>query len=347
MEPSDEARQQSPLRQIAVLIPAWKPDERLVELVQALAAADFAAIVVVDDGSGEEYERIFARVRGIPSAVVRRHEQNRGQGCAVKTAAEWVLANLPGVTGAVTADADGQHAVADIVRVAEALARSGGRTVLGAREFGDGVPLRSRFGNILTRYVFRFFSGLAIGDTQSGLRGIPRQWLPEVPRAPGDRFEFAIGFLAHFAQIGAAPATIPIATIYIDGNRSSHFKPVRDSVRIYLLLLRCFAASWLPECIDLAGFAAAWAAGRNMAAAMVAGRLAGVASLAFSLRFARYPRGEAKTSFVRRVVYLAATGLVAFAAIEALTADLDWSTMGAKIVVELILYLALGFMKKL
>ncbi len=80
---------------------------------------------------------------------------------------------MPDVAGVVTADADGQHAPEDIERVADVLAAQPEALVLGARSFGDDVPLRSRFGNILTRGIMHALLGRKLTDTQTGLRGIP------------------------------------------------------------------------------------------------------------------------------------------------------------------------------
>lgn len=347
MQASDHDLQHPTHESIAVFIPALNPDERLVDLVQSLARLHFGAIVVVNDGSGAEYQDIFSRVSAIPGAVVLRHPQNCGQGRAVRTAMRYALDNLPDLIGAVTADADGQHAINDIARMAEAMESGARRPVLGSRSFGEGVPLRSRFGNILTRYVFRFFSGFTIADTQSGLRGIPQKWLAEALLARGDRFEFAIGFLAHFCRIGVPPVEVPIATIYIDGNRSSHFKPLRDSVRIYSFLLRSYVASWAPECIDLAGFTFAYAFVRNIAWAVVAGRLAAIAALALGRRFAPISLGIPKGYFRRRVVWFAATGIVSFAAIWELTQGGGVNTYAAMILVEFVLYVVSGAMKRI
>lgn len=347
MEAIENSPQLLPPGSVAVLIPAWEPNEQLIDLVQSLARLYFAAIVVVNDGSGEEYDHLFSRASAIPGVVVLRHTQNRGQGCAVRTAMRYVFDRLPALIGVVTADADGQHAIEDIARMAKALASGATRPVLGVRTFDQGVPLRSRFGNILTRYVFRFFSGVTITDTQSGLRAIPQRWLAEALLARGDRFEFAIGFLAHFCRIGAPPAEVPIATIYFDGNRSSHFKPLQDSMRIYLFLLRSFAASWAPECIDIAGFALTYALLSNLAWAVVAGRLGAIATLALDRHFAHGTTGISKDYFRRRVFSLAVTGVVCFAAIWALARGMGWNAIAAKIVVEFVLYAVSGAMRSI
>ena len=86
-----------------------------------------------------------------PNVQLLRHAVNLGKGAALKTAFNHVLCTYPELAGVVTADADGQHHPDDIERVAETLLARPDALVLGARTFGEDVPLRSRFGNIATR----------------------------------------------------------------------------------------------------------------------------------------------------------------------------------------------------
>lgn len=329
------------LREIAVVIPAWQPDERLIELVRALATAGFASLIVVNDGSSSGHDDLFQRVSRIASATVLQHARNCGPGRAIKTGLRYAMDNLRNLKGVVTADADGQHAVADIVHVAEALVRSGARPVIGRRTFGAGVPLRSRLGNILTQYVFWLLSGVMLTDTQCGLRGIPRELIPHLLRVRADRYEFAVSHLALFCRSGAPPVQVPIATIYFDGNRSSHFRPLRDSARIYLCLARCYASILIPGCIDFAGFAVAYLATGNLASAVLTGRLAAIVALALLQLLASDAQRDTSASFARRAGAFAVTGVIAFEAIHLLVSLLAWNLAAAKIFVECVLYLAL------
>ena len=58
--------------------------------------------------------------------------------------------------------------------------------------------------------------------------------------------------LLRAGRAGIALDTVPIATIYLDDNSSSHFRPVADSVRIYLPLLAFLASSLAAFAIDFA-----------------------------------------------------------------------------------------------
>jgi glycosyltransferase involved in cell wall biosynthesis len=227
---------------VVVLVPAYQPDHRLLTLLTGLrdAAPDVRA-VVVDDGSGPASAPVLDAVRDLGCTVLR-HPTNRGKGVALKTGLRHVAEAHPGLD-VVCADADGQHSVVDILRVAEQV-RTTGRTVLGVRGFDGRVPLRSRFGNSVTRLLFRAATGYPVRDTQTGLRAYPHTLLDWLLTVPGERFEYEMNVLLHAARAGHRIDQTVIATTYLDGNASSHFGSVRDSARIYRPLLR-FAASSL------------------------------------------------------------------------------------------------------
>ena len=212
---------------IAILIPAYQPDAKLVGLVEALRA-DFPHVVVVDDGS-TGCEETFAAIRNHVEALLM-HSSNRGKGAALKTGFAWIREHLPAVAGVVTADADGQHVPEDIRRVAEATATRKGGIVLGVRTFEGPIPFRSRWGNGWARILFRLLTGLALRDTQSGLRGIPPDMLDRMLALRGDRYEYETRMLVDARRHALPPLQIPIKTVYLEGNRSSHFRPFRDTL---------------------------------------------------------------------------------------------------------------------
>ncbi len=213
-----------------VVIPAYEPDEKLLSLLKKLRE-HFRRIVVVDDGSTRA-AGIFAEAdRYVERVLV--HRVNRGKGAAIKTA----LAHL-GEVDVITADADGQHTVEDIAKIAEGLKTHRNGLVLGVRAFSGKVPLRSRFGNWWTRWFFFLLTGLEISDTQTGLRGIPAPLVARVGALPGDRYEYEMVMLADARHHAEKPLQIPIETIYLENNATSHFSPIRDSVRIYRALFR-------------------------------------------------------------------------------------------------------------
>jgi glycosyltransferase involved in cell wall biosynthesis len=226
------------LRSLAVLVPAWQPESVLARLVEDLATAGFGAVLLIDDGSGEEWVHLFEALERLPGVYLVRHEENHGKGRALKTGFHYVQTELPELSGVVTADADGQHRVEDIVRVGRALESATSGAVLGVRAFSGEVPFRNRFGNLLTREVFAALTGVRLSDTQSGLRGFSRELLPELQRIDGERYEYETTVLATLCRRNRAPVEVQIETIYLENNRSSHFDPLRDSMRIYAALLR-------------------------------------------------------------------------------------------------------------
>ncbi len=232
-----------------VLIPAYEPDARLVELVHALRnVGPDTGVVVVDDGSGPASRPVFERVRALGCDVLH-HDHNRGKGCALRTGFAFIQRGHPG-RDVVCADADGQHTVDDIVRVADRLRGSGASIVLGVRAFAGDVPARSRLGNALTRWLFRLSTGVPLSDTQTGLRAFRAGMLPWLRSIAGDRYEYELRVLLRAARAELAIETVDIATIYLDDNRSSHFRPLLDSVRIYAPLLTFSLSSLLAFAID-------------------------------------------------------------------------------------------------
>jgi glycosyltransferase involved in cell wall biosynthesis len=235
-----ELERRSRLQRVAFVVPAWRPEAVLLALVEALAGSGAGAVVVVDDGSGDAFASVFASVAAVPGVKMLRHAENRGKGRALKTGFEYVLAELPEIDGVVTVDADGQHRAEDAVRVAEALGAAA--LVLGVRVLRRDAPLRSRVGNGLTRCVFARLTRVMVSDTQTGLRGYPRGMLRELLGLQGERYEYEMRVLVEVCR-RQRPVEVPIATVYLDGNRGSHFAPVMDSLRIGWVLLRCGVAS--------------------------------------------------------------------------------------------------------
>ena len=166
----------------AVIIPAYRPEESLLQLIGALSETPIPAIVLVDDGSGPAYREVFRRAAEFEKVRLVRHAVNLGKGAALKTAFNYALCAFSELQGVVTADADGQHHPDDIEHVADALAAEPDRVILGARTFSAAVPLRSRVGNIVTRTVMGALVGQHVSDTQTGLRGIPASLLPHLLR---------------------------------------------------------------------------------------------------------------------------------------------------------------------
>lgn len=238
------------LRPVTILIPAYNPDEKLLKLLPKLKER-FPRIVLVDDGSTSGKE-IFPQAEKYVEKILV-HEKNRGKGAALKTGLKY----LGDSADVITADADGQHTPDDIAKIAEGLKIHRGGLVLGVRAFTGKVPFRSRFGNWWTRWFFFLMTGLMIRDTQTGLRGIPAELIARIADMPGSRYEYEMAMLADAKRHPERPLQIPIETVYIDANATSHFNPLLDTIRIYRSLLQFCLSSVLSFLIDNGVFAAA------------------------------------------------------------------------------------------
>lgn len=233
---------------IPIIIPAYEPDERLIELLKTLDGVgpdgSPRRIILVNDGSSSEYDSVFSRAESMIEAnggVLLKHEVNRGKGAALKTAFAYIIANIPSAIGVVTADSDGQHTVSCIDSVSEVFEKNPSCLILGVRSFdGDDIPWKSSFGNKLTMKVLKFVSGLSVSDTQTGLRGIPMAFMKELVDFGGDRFEFETEMLLE--TVGRYEIKeVTIETIYESKeNHQTHFNPIKDSIKIYKILGRQF-----------------------------------------------------------------------------------------------------------
>ena len=238
---------------VTIVIPSLNPDEKLKNTVAALESAGFDDIIVIDDGSAPEYKSNFPE----PSETVTRltHEVNRGKGAAMKTAFASFLARGGDREGVITVDGDGQHRCDDVIACAEAMLDGEPSLVLGCRNFDlPHVPERSRKGNKITSKVFRLLFGMSVSDTQTGLRAIPTQYLPTIAGVRGDRYEYETNMLMALKPEGIPYKEVPIETVYINENETSHFRPVRDSIRIYGIILKFLASSCASAVVDIVAF---------------------------------------------------------------------------------------------
>ena len=229
------------LTKISVVLPSLDPDEKLIAVVDGLLEYGFTDIIMVNDGSKPENLHYFTDLAAQhPEIHLLHHEVNKGKGAALKNAFRYFLENRPGHFGVVTVDGDNQHHPEDTKACAIHMMESGNIT-LGCRDFTlDHVPARSRFGNHTTSAIFKIFVGMTISDTQTGLRAIPRKQLEVLTQIDGDRFEYETNMLLAMKDNGMAFDEVKIRTVYIEENKSSHFRVIHDSWRIYKLILNHF-----------------------------------------------------------------------------------------------------------
>jgi len=297
---------------IIALIPAYEPDQKILDLAADLEKRGFD-IVIVDDGSGSDYRELFDKLSQI--ATVLTHGSNRGKGAALKTGMRYIekymaytemvltpsgTMTIPGKDAViVTVDADGQHLPDDVQRVAEIAAARHDALVLGSRALDENVPARSRFGNTVTRHVYSAATGVHVHDTQTGLRAFHRSLIPKLLEIEGDRYEYEINMLLRLAADGVPIIEEQIETVYEDNNSGSHFRTFRDSFRVYKEILKFSASSLVSFAVDYCMYVLLLAA-------------AGAAGIANGLIFAnvgaRLVSGTVNYTLNRKLVFKSRTG---------------------------------------
>ena len=243
--------------QYAVILPSLKPTDKLLQVIDGVKDHGFVHIVVVDDGSGSDYAQWFEKAAEAGCTVLT-HPVNRGKGAALRTAYAWLKENKAGLSGVVTADADGQHLPKDILACAADCDKAGAEfkgVVLGCRDFSQpDVPFKSRNGNRITRGVFRALCGIKISDTQTGLRAFPMSVIDFMLRIGGDRYEYETNVLLEVKRAGYDFREVTITTVYEDNNKGSHFRPLRDGWRIYKLIFKFMLSSGVSTLVDYGVF---------------------------------------------------------------------------------------------
>lgn len=188
-------------------------------------------VLVVNDGSTDETARVL---EAYPDVRVIAYPHNRGKGHALKTGLR--AATTEGYRYAITIDSDGQHFAADLPRFVEAIRQQPDRLLIGARNLAsDNMPGKNTFANKFSNFWFRLETGLALADTQSGYRLYPLQRLKGM-RFFTTKYEFELEIIVRAAWRNIPVANIPVGVYYPpEGERISHFRPVRDFTRISVL----------------------------------------------------------------------------------------------------------------
>ncbi|MFT3790692.1 MAG: glycosyltransferase family 2 protein [Rudaea sp.] len=209
-----------------VVIPALN-EERAIRAVAEAALRVCAKVIVVDDGSSDGTS---AAVAGLAVELIR-HTAPQGKAMALRDGFRRALEL--GADGVLTMDGDGQHAAADLPRLLAAAGKYPNHVVIGARLLGrDAQPDKNRFGNAQADFWVSWACGQRIVDSQSGQRYYPRAAIDIALALPHDGFVFESEILIECAAHGIRTVSVPIKASYEEERRASHFKPVRDVVRI-------------------------------------------------------------------------------------------------------------------
>ena len=243
-----------PISDVSVLLPSYNPGMEIISVIQRVMQQGFTDLIVINDGSADEFSSIFNEAEKIDGCTVLHHAENTGKGAALKTGMGYFLENRPEGLGVVTIDDDGQHLPEDVRLCAQTMALSGA-FVLGVRDFNNpSVPFKSRIGNRLSAKLFSMSVGLELADCQTGLRAIPKKYISIFLTVSGDRFEYETSMLITAKKERIGITQVPIKTVYVDGNKNTHFNPIKDSLKIAFQFVK-YAQSSLVSCfVDLICF---------------------------------------------------------------------------------------------
>ena len=214
-----------------VIIPALNAERTIANVVRDCRVVN-EQVLVVDDGSADRTAEV-ARNAG---AEVVSHPANRGKGAALKTGFAYALDH--GFDAVVTLDADGQHLPAEIPKFFAAFEECGADLIIGGRAhlFGQMLP-RRRFANRFSARCIAFASKTNVTDSQSGYRLYSAQLLRAI-RLRTDGFEMESEVIVQAGRRGFKILLIPIDLGFVDGQSTSHYKPLMDTVRIAWTVIR-------------------------------------------------------------------------------------------------------------
>ena len=284
-----------------VLIPSYQPDERLLKLVDDLInEKSFGGIIIVNDGSSTDRAEIFEKLPKRSDLTILTHAVNRGKGQALKTGInQFLLSAPPESPGIVCCDADGQHLPANVAKVAAAGAEAGA-LALGVRALQAGTPFRSKLGNGITSFLFTLFTGSYLRDTQTGLRFIPTGEAGFFMGVPYDRFDYEFAALVKYvSDKPGRMIQVPIETVYLDGNASSHYRSLKDSITIGGVFIKFFSLSLSTALLDYLVFILAFHFSRNILTSFICAR---VASIIYNFTLSRSLVFKSKANLVLQLL---------------------------------------------
>lgn len=324
-----------------IVIPAYQPLESLVPLTKEIFEY-FENVLVIDDGGGEKYAHIFDALKNM-GAIIVTHAINQGKGRALKSAVNYCLLH-PEIaqSGIITVDADGQHKPADIVRIAECMEANPNEVVLGCRKFDTGnVPWKSRMGNGISRKVYKWACGINVSDTQTGLRGLPFSFLEIAAKCDGEKYEYETNMLLDIKNNNVGIQEVTIETVYENNNESSHFNPVKDSIRIYSIIIKYSFASLFSALIDYIVFIIAGACGFPiMMSTYIARACSCLINFTLNKNVVFQGKGNTGVQLVKYLALVVVSGTISGFAVTHLAALLPMiAPVIIKVPVEIILYL--------
>jgi glycosyltransferase involved in cell wall biosynthesis len=215
---------------LCALIAAFNEEAHIADVVKG-TAAHASPVVVVDDGSTDG---TAARARDA-GAIVIRHEQNLGKGCAIRAGLDYVLTQDR--SHVLFLDGDLQHDAAEIPRLIARADQGRGDLVIGERELRkDAMPAARFYANVIGSAILSRFIGADVADSQSGFRLIRADLLRRV-RLTGTGYEIETEMLIKLVRAGAAVDRVTVRRLRYEGAQSK-MRPFWDTFRTCLLAVQ-------------------------------------------------------------------------------------------------------------
>ena len=290
-----------------VLIPAYKPDEKMIQTAKALNIEGFE-VIIVNDGSPGGFDTVFDSV--CEYAHVLCNKENKGKGEAIKTGLRFIRGHFD--IPYIVVNADGME---------------------------GKIPLRSRLGNSLTRLVFRLATQSPVYDTQTGLRAYSDKLIDRLIKIEGSRYEYEMNMLMELSRDGVETVEVWIDTVYLDNNSASHFDPIKDSAKIYFEILKFCASSFISFILDYCLFCLLSALTGSLVLANVAARIvSGTVNFTLNKKVVFHSNANAAHTAVKYIALAVFVLICNTLVLKGLT-SFGLAPFAAKIITEIILFI--------
>ena len=233
---------------LSIVIPAYNEAARIgsaiVDIHRYLQSTPFPAeLIAVDDGSTDASPQLLREFAGrYPEMRVLRNEPNRGKGFSVRRGALEARGELILFT-----DADLSAPIEESDKLLAGLQSTGADAAVGSRALqrelvGIHQPIFREYGGRFFNLLVRLLTGLAIRDTQCGLKLFRRSTTRrafELQQVPGFGFDPELLFL--IKRLGGKIVEVPVRW---NDNPATKVHFLGDATRMAMDLLAIRWRAW-------------------------------------------------------------------------------------------------------
>ena len=241
---------------IPILIPAYRPDNSLLRLLRELDSMKLRKVVVVDDGSGAEFARIFDHISNEYGCKVVHHSVNLGKGRAIKTGFNYIMCHYPEALGCVTTDCNGSFLPEDIKKIVDTLIGNPSELIMGSRVLKGSADYvgKAVTGYKVLQLSFKYLVGFEIHDPQCVLRGIPISYMKKLMNVWGEGYEFDTKMITSCKKFQVGVREVGLSTKYEKRRNVYKYRTIKDNIPIYLTFASYIFTSIIATVVDLVLF---------------------------------------------------------------------------------------------